>query len=846
MPNYRESRTRCLPQAIKSRSGFWASLTFLALLAWMPLASVTAADLRGERVQWYPLALDFYGPQTSESSDSPNPFLDYRLNVVMTSPSGNTRTVPGFYAGDGNGGSSGNVWRARFTVDEAGTWRYRADFRQGSEIAVSLDANAGTPNSFHGDSGEFTVSGMRSDAPGFQRWGRLQYTTDHYMKFSDGPYWIKTGTDSPENFLAFAGFDGTTDLGGARSNFLHRYEPHINDWQNGDPYFVSDRGVDSRGIIGALNYLSSQSVNSIYFLPMNLGGDGYDTHPFLAPERTRYHKTHFDLSKLEQWNTVLLHAQQRGIALNIVLNETELENRNWQDDGQFGVERQLYYREMIARFGYLLAAKWNICEENNFTVDFVREAAAYINALDWTDKAVSVHTPPDRFENYYELLGNPLITATSIQYSIDRAGEYVEQWRERSRSAGVPWIIDMDENDRGLLDNNATDMRKRVLYDVLFSGGNIEWYFGFGGPPLGGDVTLEDFRTRESMWTWSRHARNFMQDALPFWRMQPADSLVSGENGDFGGAEVLASIGDLYAIYLPNASGNPGLSLAGESRRWEVRWFNPESGQYEGESRTVEADGYVSLGSAPSRNNSDWVVLVRRADGNTTPVNPQSDNTDNTNNTDNNQQPSQPQTDNNNQEEYSATAGQTINIVVRPDLIDGRVPGMYIENPPNGSSFDDNRNGSRTFSWTPDSSSTGLTEIVVSIEALEGRRTMTLSINVGGGSSINDDSGDNTNNDSTTPDSSLSLELPQRLDVSVGNTLELRVAPASGNGSIPSVSIENLPAGAEFADNFDGTRSLRWVPSEGQTGSYTLRITVRDASDSAVTLIRSLEVQVNG
>jgi len=52
---------------------------------------------------------------------------------------------------------------------------------------------------------------------------------------------------------------------------------------------------------------------------MNLGGDGYDTHPFLAPERTPYFKTHFDISKLHQWNQVLDHAQNRGIALNVVL-----------------------------------------------------------------------------------------------------------------------------------------------------------------------------------------------------------------------------------------------------------------------------------------------------------------------------------------------------------------------------------------------------------------------------------------------------------------------------------------------------------------------------------------------
>ena len=56
----------------------------------------------------------------------------------------------------------------------------------------------------------------------------------------------------------------------------------------------------------------------------------------------------------------------------------------------------------------------------------------------------------------------------------------------------------MDENNpagEGLTDANAADLRKRVLYDVYFSGGNLEWYAGYHGLPLGGDLRLEDFRT---------------------------------------------------------------------------------------------------------------------------------------------------------------------------------------------------------------------------------------------------------------------------------------------------------------------------------------------------------------
>ena len=39
----------------------------------------------------------------SESQFKPNPFLDLRYNVIFTSPSGTEYTVPGYFAGNGQG-----------------------------------------------------------------------------------------------------------------------------------------------------------------------------------------------------------------------------------------------------------------------------------------------------------------------------------------------------------------------------------------------------------------------------------------------------------------------------------------------------------------------------------------------------------------------------------------------------------------------------------------------------------------------------------------------------------------------------------------------------------------------
>src|SRR5688572_13774860 len=55
----------------------------------------------------------------------PNPFDVYLLKLEVTDPAGKTFTVEGFYDGDGKGGQSGNVWKARLTPYMAGAWRWR-------------------------------------------------------------------------------------------------------------------------------------------------------------------------------------------------------------------------------------------------------------------------------------------------------------------------------------------------------------------------------------------------------------------------------------------------------------------------------------------------------------------------------------------------------------------------------------------------------------------------------------------------------------------------------------------------------------------------------------------------
>jgi len=566
----------------------------------------------GESIQqvsgtaWQPLAIDFQGPSASESG-SPNPFLDYRLQVTFTGPQGQKYNVPGFFDGDGNGGGTGNVWRVRFTPDAPGSWNYKASFVKGTNAAIQT--TGGTPVSFDGQSGTFSVGSRDANAPGFLSKGRLAYDGRFHLKtMGDGKYWIKGGTDSPENLLAYTGFDNTVGS--------HDYDRHVQHWKTGDPYWGG-----GKGIIGLVNYLGSKNVNSIYFLPMNIGGDGKDVWPYsgtINPAGASSNdNTHFDISKLHQWEIVFSHAQKKGILLHFVLNEAEVANKKELDNGVLGTERKLFYREFVARFGHHNAVQWNLCEEfdTNFNPgnDQVRSWATYIRSIDPYDHPITIHNGlQPKF-----VIGDSRFDLTSTQQHTGNYGDLVEDYRRDAQSSGRPITISLDEfwavkkTDDEIhtkrdwtYDSGQSFLRKNVLWPVYMSGGQLEYI-------LSEMLASDDLAPYENMWEYTWYARKFMED-LPFWEMEPMDSLLTDEaSGYQEDGQVYARPGDVYAIYLPKASPSGTLDLSGETGTFEKRWYNPRTGQFEGSATTVVA-GKIALGSPPSSSTQDWALVFKR------------------------------------------------------------------------------------------------------------------------------------------------------------------------------------------------------------------------------------------
>lgn len=517
---------------------FGLVLSGFALPAALAPGLSIAATVSGPLRLWHRVELSFVGPLHAENDGDPNPFLDYRLQCRLTGPSGQEYAVAGFFDTDGAGEHVGDLWKCRFSPDQAGTWRYVASLRRGSRLAVSLDPADGTPMLFDGEAGGFEVGPSDRLPPDFRAraHGMLTNPGGHYLVFrGSGRAWVKGGLNVPENFLGYAGFDNTPNAG-------HSYAAQVDEWNGGDPDWNGGAG---RAIIGALNYLAATGGNGVYFLPMNIGGDGDDTFPTIS----RDDKTHYDTSKLAQWESVFTHADSLGVFLHFVLSEAESENASYHDGRELGPERKLFYRELIARFGHHLGIEWDLGEENSYGERRHREFAAYLRALDPYDHPVTTHTKFGRLEEFYApLLGNPDFAMTAIQDGLTRIEDNVVEWRQRSAAAGVPWVISFDEphpieNDPHDEERGYPSGRRNFMWPTYLSGGGgFEWYVKNDGGGDSFDQRVDDLHELAPALAWTGHATAFLR-SLPLSRMAPAPAMSTADH-------TLAAPGAAYAMYV--------------------------------------------------------------------------------------------------------------------------------------------------------------------------------------------------------------------------------------------------------------------------------------------------------
>lgn len=606
---------------------------FLFLLTFSSCNQQKEVVVDGELQKWHRITLNFEGPKTNELADD-NPFLHYRLDVTFSNGD-KTYRIPGFYAADGNAAetssSKGNIWQVRFTPDTLGEWTYSVSFKKGENVAVLDDfLSAKSAGFMDGQSGSFNIYASDKTGVDNRAKGRLQYIGESYLQYAEsGKYFIKLGVDAPENLLAYNDIDVATNALG----FQKTWAPHAKDFDTSATSFLwqQDKG---KNLLGAIRYLADEGLNVFSFLTFNVDGDdrnvfphllkvpieNYETYASVKKNKeaweTMFHKTRFDVSKLDQWERIFEYAETKGMFLHFKTHETETDHL--MDEGVFDIEGKLYYRELIARFGHHLSMNWNLGEENNQPIEEALKVAHYVSKLDAYSSHLVIHTFPNKDDRFVHFIGDQSpLTGASLQLShpdFNDVHARVLKWRKKSNITGKKWAIAVDEPGKANIallpddeDPEHNFARSRALWGTLMAGGfGVEWYFGYASP--NSDLTCEDFRSRDLFWDQNKYALDFFNDHVPFWEMEPNDSLTSDD-----ASYCMVKEETVYLVYAEHNADNIMLHLGNSGKTFQVKWFDPRNGGalQNGSIATVSATGVVHLGMPPSQRNKDWVILVK-------------------------------------------------------------------------------------------------------------------------------------------------------------------------------------------------------------------------------------------
>ena len=610
-----------------------------ALTATALSGAANAQTVSGAGAPFETVTLSLEGPELDER-EGRNPFADVRLEWTVRS-GGESWIIPGYFAGcedaAESGCTSGNLWRAHFVPPAGGDYTWSVDFRTGTDIAITRVP--GERLNGNGAKGTFAIVGTSQDP--VRARGLLQYTGERYYRFAGSEeVFFKFGPDAPENMLAFSGFDATPNYKG----FRKEWQRHVGDMKPEGASYLWGSERHGAGLLGMFDYLDQAGANSVSMLLWNAGGDDRNVFPHLLAVSEEDFATldskkqwqegliqdRFDLSKLDQWSRVFNYADKRGFHLHFKLQETE--NDAFMDDGALGRTRMLYMREMVARFGHLLALTWNLGEENVQDPGDVRHMAAYLDALDAYDHPLVLHSYPDQKQRYRAFLGaDSFLNGLSLQGRQDDISDLrpdVIRWTNEALLAGKPMVmaydepgradggagVDPDYPDADLPSDREIELDPDLflrdgLWNALTAGANgVEAYYGYKTGCS--DLDCQDHRTRARLWREGAHALGFFSEHLgdAVNRMSAADDMTRAID-DF----VFAEPGETYVIVV--GESDVVMTTGGIVGDYDVRWFDRVNGgdlQVGSLPQVTFAVRNTPIGKPPVGGSGKWVALVTR------------------------------------------------------------------------------------------------------------------------------------------------------------------------------------------------------------------------------------------
>ena len=166
--------------------------------------------------------------------------------------------------------------------------------------------------------------------------------------------------------------------------------------------------------------------------------------------------------------------------------------------------------------------------------------------------------------------------------------------------------------------------------------------------------------------------------------------------------------------------------------------------------------------------------------------------------------------------------GANLNFSISASDPDGTTPSFSNSVLPTGATFVDNGNGSATFDWTPDFTQGGSFNITfrASDGALTDSEVVTITVTESGNQAP-------------------LLTAIGAQSVTEGVNLNFGISASDPDATIPALSTANLPTGASFVDNGDGSGTFDWTPDFTQSGTYNVTFIASDGllADSEVVTI---------
>ena len=181
-------------------------------------------------------------------------------------------------------------------------------------------------------------------------------------------------------------------------------------------------------------------------------------------------------------------------------------------------------------------------------------------------------------------------------------------------------------------------------------------------------------------------------------------------------------------------------------------------------------------------------------------------------------------------------AGEELVVLFDPDDPEGGLPGMFPSNLPEGVSFNDNFDGTKSLRWRPLEPDVGVHEVTITAtdpDVPQYRSAQTIRIRVNLPSDL-----------STIRNLPPGINLIREHTVRVNDPVVAYIKVTDPNGTIPELQILNPPAGFTLTPHYfeEGISILHFVPDA--PGTITLNLRAIDSVDASLTGEQSVNIDV--